>query len=247
MPVFFSKAYSLGFTLIELVVVIVLLGLIGTVFVRNIGSVTSWRVQGDIRKFAQVWEFLYAEAYAKHESYRLIIDLENNSWSVRREVPINEGTLVKQVDYLAGFRDKIKRNRKKQAKQKDEGMLSITDEFKEEDARQSGALDVLYYQVLFSDPYSPKRLAVPLEFPSLAEDKELGDELKFRDVEGTENVIDQGAASIRVAAGGSSDMAVVHLVALDYIFSLSLNPANGKVSVVQGDVALNKKESSRYE
>lgn len=224
-----------GFTLIELILVVVLIALIATFAATRIDTVVLWKLEGDIRKFAGTWEFLFNEAYGRGESYRLVINLDRNSYYVRREVPV-EGTVIRQVDYLENLRTKSEKERR--AKKIEEEMLSVKEEFEEEDRRQSGALDTLYYQTMFSDPEGPRRLARPLEFPSLAEERVLTDGLEFRDVQTRGEKVNSGRVFLRLSSRGSGEFAVVHLAAGETVFTVAIHPATGKVSVFDGDIDL---------
>jgi prepilin-type N-terminal cleavage/methylation domain-containing protein len=223
-----------GFTLIELVLVIVLIALISTFAAFRFESVALWKVDGDLRKFANTWQFLFGESYGRGDAYRLVVNLDENYYLVRREVPL-EGTTVRQVDYLANLRSKSEKARRAR-KEEEEELLSFDQELSQEDARQSGALDELYYETLFTDPHSPKRLAVPVEFPALAQKQQLTEGLSFRDVVIRGETTDSGRVAIRLAPRASAEPALVHLLAGGQVFSVLINPATGRVSVVSGDI-----------
>ena len=44
-----------GFTLIELVIVIGLIAIIGSLTISRIDSISSWKHQSDVRQFANLW------------------------------------------------------------------------------------------------------------------------------------------------------------------------------------------------
>ena len=92
-----------GITLVELIVVIVLLAVLGTLAVTRMGSLSVWQQDDDVRAFVNTWEFAFQEAFTRGETYRLNINIDNNSYSILREVPL-ERDEAKQVDYLENLR-----------------------------------------------------------------------------------------------------------------------------------------------
>ncbi len=223
-----------GLTLIELVFVVALIALISAFVVVRFDALLLWKASSDMRQFANTWQFLFNEAYGRGNAYRLIINLDDNYYMVRREVPV-VGTSFTQVDYLANFRAKIEKGKKASTQEDDDELLSLDKELAEEDARLGGPLDESYYQVLFADPHSPKRLAVPVEFPSLAERKLFSEGLSFRDVVLSGAVSETGRVSLILSPRAAPEFAVVHLKAGQQIFSIFINPATGRVSTLSGD------------
>lgn len=229
-----ESRFSSGFTLIELVLVIVIIGLISAVMATRFDSIQVWRVESDIRRFADLWGFLYSEAFARGDSYRLVMDLNRQVYYVRREVPVEENE-VRQVDYLANFRTKGERERR--AKKEQEDMVgSLQEEFEKEDRRLAAPLDVLFYQTVFSDPQAPQRLTVPLEFPSLAEEKSLPDGLVLRDVVVNGETSNNGQVYLQLSPSGSSEIAAIHFEAGENVFTVSMDPATGRVTIDEGDL-----------
>jgi len=223
---------SCGFTLVELVLAIVLIALISSFAAIRFESLFGWKAEGELRKFAETWQFLFNEAYGRGDSYRIVVNLDQNSYYVRREV-IPRGLIVRQVDYLANFRTKSEKARR--AKKEEEELLSIEEELAEEDLRQGGALDELFYETMFADPFSPKRLARPVEFPSLAEQRTLPPGLIFRSVTLHGERIESGQAFLRLSPRGSAEFAAVVLQAGEQLYTVVINPATGKVSVQPGE------------
>lgn len=230
-----AESSSGGFTLIELTLVIILVALISTFAAARFDTILTWKVERDIRRFADLWGFLFSESFARGDSYRLIIDLDRQVYYVRREIPIDENT-VTQVDYLSHFRTKGERERR--ARKEQEEVLSLDEEFEKEDKRQSMPLDQLYYQTLFNDPQAPQRLTLPLEFPSLGEEHELTTGLIFRDIVVNGEKTKEGQVYLRLSSQGASEFTVVHLEAEDLVFTVSIDPATGNVSVDNGDFDL---------
>lgn len=222
-----------GFTLLEVVLVITLFAFISGLALSNFDSVFAWKQKGDIRKFVDTWEFLYNEAIARRQGYRLVIDIDKNSYYVRREI-IPEGTEIKNVDYLANLRTQGQKERLQEEEL--EELPSIAEEFEAEDAKQSGDLESLFFGVAFNDPGIPTRLGRPLEFPSLAEGKILVNGLRFKDIKTPRGLQDSGNAYIRFSPRGASEFAVIHLLAEDKLFTLFMNPSTGRVSFKEGEV-----------
>lgn len=71
-----------GFTLIELVVVILLIGAIATIVGLRTGSFTHWKEQGFIRKLSETIIFLHHQAVADQAFYRLEFDFDTRSYRV---------------------------------------------------------------------------------------------------------------------------------------------------------------------
>lgn len=221
-----------GFTLIELILVITLIALMMTVAAQRIDSVLIWKQRAAVRQFANVWQFLYGEALGKSQAYRLIIDFSGNSYAVRREIPLEEGQ-AKNVDYLAHWRSQSEKERK--ANEVFNKKLSIDQEFTEEDTRQSGSLEKLFYQDIYADPYVNVRLGLPLDFKHLGERQFLAADVSFADLLTAEGKQTEGVAFIRLSPRGGSSFAVVHLsVAGKFYYTVSINPLTGKMSLEDG-------------
>lgn len=227
-----GKSQDAGLTLVELVLVVVLLALITTLAVTRLDSITGWKLERDLRQFAGTWEFLYNESFARGEAYRLILNLDEDYYYVRREVPLSDNEGAK-VDLLANLR--LKSEKERRAKKEEEELLTLEEEFTEDDAKQNLPLERQFYDVEFNDPESAKRLARPLEFPSLADRQELSEGLGFRDVRLEGEAIKEGTVSLHLSPGGTAQFAVVHLNALDTVYTIVIHPATGKVSIMPGD------------
>lgn len=221
--------------MIELVLVIVIIAIIGTLAATRIDSITAWKEESDIRRFANLWETLQHHSFTKGTGYRLVLDLEDGTYYVRREVPLDPGE-VRDVDYLANLRTKGEQERRRR-EEEEEALQSLEEEFLEQDRRQSGALDKQYYQNIFRDPEADVRLAVPLEFPSLAERQQLDSGLRIRDVVVEGELIDEDQAVIRFSPRRLSQLAVVHFIAGENVFTMAVHPASGRVRVLAKDIS----------
>ena len=182
-------------------------------------------------------ELLRQESISRGESHRLIVNLNNDSYRVLREVPRQPGEST-EVDYLKNLRTR-KEQERREVEEEEEQLLSLEDEFVEEDLRQSGALDVLYYQAVFRDPLADVRLAVPLQFPTLAKWKKLSAGLSFRDIVINGEKFTDGRAEIRFSSQHVAQLAVIHFSSGDAIFTLAVKPESGSVEVYGKDVSYN--------
>ena len=71
-----------GFTLMELILVIVIIGLATGLLSVRLGSLDVWREQAAIRKLAETIVLLNHRAVMDREFYRMEFDFENNSYRV---------------------------------------------------------------------------------------------------------------------------------------------------------------------
>lgn len=71
-----------GFTLIELVMVVLIIAILFGLFYRGSGTVLYWKQQGALRELRELMQFLHYQAVADQAYYRLEIDLERQSYRV---------------------------------------------------------------------------------------------------------------------------------------------------------------------
>lgn len=71
-----------GFTLMELVLVIVIIGLMLSVMVMRLGTFDFWKEQSTVRKLSELVVFLNNQAVMDQAFYRLEFDLEARSYRV---------------------------------------------------------------------------------------------------------------------------------------------------------------------
>lgn len=223
-----------GFTLIEIALVIVLLVTMSALMVSRFDALNTWRQRASLRKFVNTWEFLYQQAQARGESYRLVLDFERNAYFVRREVPVPRQD--QNVDHLAGLR--LESEQRRLSEKRDQQLLSLNEEYAEEDARQGDALESLFFGMLFRDPQASYRLGVPLEFPTLKNEITLVDGLKFKDANLGGERQDRGQVSIRFSARGVSELAILHFFIGNQVMTAFVNPTTGRVSLEAGDLDL---------
>lgn len=74
------KGISRGFTLVEILVTVVILGIAGALVVPAMGSTGILRVQGGIRRIVSDLTFVQADAVAFQEQRALVFDVDSNSY-----------------------------------------------------------------------------------------------------------------------------------------------------------------------
>lgn len=77
-----EPAESLGFTLIELVLVIAIIGVTFTLVAMRSGTFDLWKERDFERSFSETIVFLHHQAIADQSYYRLEIDFDQNTWQV---------------------------------------------------------------------------------------------------------------------------------------------------------------------
>ncbi len=227
-----------AFTLVELALVIVLLVTMSALAVSKFDALDLYRQRASMRSFLNTWEFLFQQAHAKGDSYRLLVNLDRASYTVRREVPVASSS--KTVDRVANLRLESERQRLQQ--KEDEKLLSLEEEYIEEDSRQGDTLENLYFGVVFRDPEGSFRLGVPLDFPSLAKDTKFINGLRLRDIVVGGEKKDSGVAAIRFSSRGTGEFALVHFLLGNSVVTAYINPATGKVTVKDGDIEITNQE-----
>lgn len=215
--------------------VIVLIAIITSVITTRFESLNIWKQKSDIRKFANAWQLLHEEAKRKGEGFRLIIDLESDSYYVRSEIPLEEKQVqFRQVDYLRNLRTKKEKERRAK-KEQEELETSLEDEFKAYDLAQSRSIDKQLYSKIFRDPNASFRISQPINFPSLGETQKFSDGVEIRDVIVNNEELTSGQTMIRFSPAGSTSFAVVHLKAQDAVFTIYLDPGTGRIKIFEED------------
>lgn len=226
---------QLGFTLVELILVIVLVAIISTFAVTKFSSIDGWKQEGDLRRFASTWQFLFNEAYGRAETYRLVVNLDDNYYQVLREAPLPQDE-IQQVDLLQNLRTRGEQERRKDKEL--DNLDNLEEAFAEFDRAQSGPIENQYYNTKYRDGHSDVKLTRPLDFPKLAEKKFLVEGLNIRDVilQGSEETQVDGEVFFRFTPHGASDFAVIHFTFdEEQIFTAVSHPATGELSVIAGD------------
>lgn len=71
-----------GFTLIEILVVIVILALVTLVAIPVVDRVFRDKIKSAVMRIAGMSRYIYSEAVLKHRVYRMVIDLDQNAYFV---------------------------------------------------------------------------------------------------------------------------------------------------------------------
>jgi len=208
--------------------------MLGMVLINNLDTGIFFRREGDLRRFANTWQFIYNESIGRGESYQMVIDLDTQEYYILRRIPLHEDTVFTKVDTLANLRTKGEKERRK--KKQLEELASEEEELKVEDFRQSRTVEELFYEYRYGVAGEGVQLGRPLDFPNLAEPKTLAAGLEFRDVKTREERITSGQAIIRFSSQGATDFAVVHMTVDDQVFTLMLDPATGEIILREGDI-----------
>lgn len=228
----FCDSDSQGFTLMEVAVVIVILLVMTTVAASRFGATDKLRQNSELRHFINTWEMVQQAASGKGDSYRLILDLDRNTYFVKREMQVRTSK-IRKVDYVNRLRSDKERARRAAREQRKES--DIKQQVAEQIARESGPLDEQFFDMIFRDPNADVELTAPIEFPSLEQDQELR-EIVIRDAYVSGREVDRGMAIIRLLGSGATEFAAVHIVAGKQVYSAVMNPATGRVRLDEGDV-----------
>lgn len=81
-PALRSGQRSSGFTLIELVVVIILIGVVVTVVGQRVGAFSYWASEGFTRRLSETITYLHNQAIADQSFYQIEFDFEKNTYTV---------------------------------------------------------------------------------------------------------------------------------------------------------------------
>ena len=244
--------YRNGFTLVELIVVILIIALMSGLAARRLGATLAWQKKAEVRKLINTWELLYQESLARGEAYRLIIDLTEDlsrpdQYFVRKEI-LPESDSIKQVDRLENLR--LDSEKQRRAEKELNEIPSIEEQIEMEQNLEKQNLQELFYKSLYIDPFGDTQLTVPTEFPSLQKPQDLKGGIRIRDVQTEFGTIGRGQAFIRFSPRGGSDFAVIHVLMNadqiaeatkkaappEQIYTILLNPWTGKAIVTNREI-----------
>lgn len=205
-----------GFTLLELIIVIVIFAVVATLIGVRTGSFSFFSQEGTLRRLSETISFLHYQALADQRMYQLELDLGKNSFRVGQLIDI--GPANSQM--AQGLEDA--------------GILSWELSFMLDPSAHSDQI--------FSPPENFPSLAEPIALPS---GMSFIDVRTMRGVITPPNTgigeISEtdpnrpGVAYIRFSPRGFSEFAVIHLRMADSReVSLLVNPFTGETSIIRG-------------
>ena len=83
------KTRESGFTILELLVVLLLFGVTLAIIVPSFSAIASTKTREDAFKLSVMVQYLYERAITDGTPYRLLIDIESNETSIELEVENN--------------------------------------------------------------------------------------------------------------------------------------------------------------
>ena len=101
------RTKSSGFTLLELMIVVAILGLVGLVIIPNIGSTFRFSVQSSAREIATLIKDTSNSAQITGKVHRLVYDLKEQKYWVEST---SEMTLLKSEESMAVEKEEAKKN-----------------------------------------------------------------------------------------------------------------------------------------
>lgn len=221
-----------GLSLVELLMVILLIGIMSGLASTQIDSILVWRQKQEIRQLAQTWNFLFHHSVAKGQAFRLVIDLDRDTYHVLREINQPSALQVQEVDFLSNLRTQGEQRRR--AEEQTE-LLEAEGEQALNESLRGASLEELFSSMLYSDPHSSVQLTRPEELKSLAERHQLPEGLDITSVKLADQEPSEGQTFIRLSPRGSSQFAIIRLKALEEVdFSIFLNPSTGEIEIEEG-------------
>ena len=186
-------------TLIELAAVIVLVALLGTLFAKRFDLVAPLKAKSELRNLAATIETVAASARDTDTVLRLVINRERNSFFVRSELPPDSTTnsLSKRQSSskLSSFKTKGEIARQQAADY--DNVLSLDEQLAQQERREGGGLEQLFFDQLLQDNSDGTLLGVPTELPSLAKEQFISPDFSLAPIRGIDTEDDSKLSVIR--------------------------------------------------
>lgn len=166
-----------GYTLIELISVVILLAIVSSFFISKFNIVNSWGTDSAVRELTNKIEFLMQDATARNVNYKIEFFKDGSGyrvWQIAKKMPQD----VTQVDLLKNLRSK-KQQAREEEKNAASALQNVGEEFKKEAQINLLPLNVQFYLEVFDDPTDSERKIAPLEYPSLVQGVYFPTNLKF--------------------------------------------------------------------
>lgn len=177
-----------GYTLIELISVVILLAIVSSFFISKFNIANTWGVDSSVRELANKIEFLMQDASSRQVNYKLEF-YENGSgyrvWQIAKKIP--QDTI--QVDLLKNLRSK-KQQQSEEEKNAKQALDNLDEEFKKEQQLEQLPLSTQYYLQIFDDPSDIERKIAPLEYPSLVQGISFPPSLRILSVKPTDSKLE---------------------------------------------------------
>lgn len=176
----FHKYGEFGYTLIELIAVVVLLSIVSGFFISKFDLNNSWGTDSAVREFANKIEFLMQDAGSRQVNYQIEIFPNGTGyrvWQIARKVP----NQTVQVDLLKNLRSK-KHQAEEEQKNAGQALNQISEEYKKDEQINRLPINLQYYLQIFDDPSDSSRKIAPLEYPSLVSGTNFPPSLRVKSV-----------------------------------------------------------------
>lgn len=219
--IYYSKNNS-GFTLIELIVVILIIGLITTVSITQFGFIDQFQSKSELNKFIGLWQSLIQESRLKNKNYRLIVNLKEQSYHILEEIPRLPNS-IRDVDTLKNFRI-IKEDKK----------LSEEQAYEELEKIDSLPINQQFYMKLFLDTSNEGNFIRPEDFPSLGSINFFPDNLTLEEVQTANQNFGTDEVILRFSGRSGSDLAQLIFNTGDSTLSVFINPFDQKITIREG-------------
>ena len=90
-----TRASSDGFTLVELTLVVLIVGILLSLIGPRLATLTEARLDSGARRIAAMITYLHDEAALRGRIYKLTLDIDRNSYTVEVQAPFADGKAAK--------------------------------------------------------------------------------------------------------------------------------------------------------